>query len=43
VQYYNVILKVIANIAAAKIILLSEERKQCHLGENGERIIGCFV
>jgi hypothetical protein len=41
VQYYNVRQKVIANVAAATTIAASEERKQCQIGETGERIIGC--
>jgi len=43
VQYYNVRLKVIANVATATTIAALEERKQCQLGETGKRNIGCAV
>jgi hypothetical protein len=34
VQYYNVRLKLIANVAAATTIAASEKRKQFQIGEN---------
>jgi hypothetical protein len=40
VQYYNVRLKVIGNVASATTIAASEERKECQIGETGERNIG---
>jgi len=41
VQYYNVRLEVIANVAAATTIAASEERKQCRIEETRKRNIGC--
>jgi hypothetical protein len=41
VQYYNVRLTVIANVATATTIAASDERKQCQIGGTGKRNIGC--
>jgi len=41
VQYCGVRLKVIADGAVATAIAASKRRKQCEIGESGERNVGC--
>ena len=41
VKYDSVRLKIVAKVAAATAIAASEERKECQIGESGERNVGC--
>jgi hypothetical protein len=43
VKYFDVRLKVIANVATATTIAASEKRKQCQIGETEKRSVGCAV